>query len=797
VDSNAVSLKTMIDYYANLGGYIGADLGLPSQGILGPVNLSMGVGLTRTVVQDDGNYTPFFPDYDGSTDWNKSNLFSMEVPFRYRLKTDSSIKAKYASFSWDLPFYSDPLVDSDFLKRAEDMDWVNMIQKGAALDEEETAQNQLGSYAWKLSGNVNPSFSKLSPYVTGMSITSISSTMSFRTADTRNTYPPNDIKRYSPSSFFFVPDTATLYSLSGSVAGTPLTLGGSASSQTSDQTTKAELPDPLQNIGVPRSPFETRESEEEKKSDRADDLVPPVLNQRFDLPRTGTNRFSVDYRIAPSSASTLKFNYTKWKEYDDIDWGDVSSVLSNFGGDAGATFNVNHSENLYTNAFSFTGNGTWRQYSYLNEEAEEYLTAAGSAAGDSERVTDPVKVTNAREQEYRLSFFSTYYNLSSTLRPLYRNSIFGSSSLQYSLKGLAVKSNFNGTADEPEWEMIYGEWDKEKVDTHRFSTNVSALVMDKTQTFSLEADLPPRDSSLTWRTGLRIWITETDANMRILFPGEEDKRKLEPFNFTERLRFGTFGNFSQSLVLDTEKKELTTLTSSLNLTKWGLTASYAASRMQGYEYIPPGSGATTTGWVQKTGDPTLQSRDFSMNYAKNLSMKELWDNRLQFTVNTSSRLFFDLQRYTSSSFNLSLGFTVGINKFVDLAMSATSENAAIYRYFKDMPPFNSAPIDVPDGPQNNMFLDLFNSFRFDDETLRQSSGFKMKTFRISATHYLGDWNAVLNWSMSPYRPPGERRYEISNEVSFLIQWVPISEIKSDVSYNKRNTPEWKVQGFGN
>ena len=793
VDANAVSLKAMLDYYANLGGYIGTDLDLPAKGILAPLNLSMGIGLTRTVVQDGGNYTPFFPQYDGSTDWNKSNLFSMEVPFRYRLKTNSSIRGTYGSFAWTLPYYSDPLVDSDFLNRAEDMDWVNMIQKGAALDEEVTAQNHLGSYAWQFTGQVTPKFPNMSPYINSISINSISTTMSFRTVDTRNTYPQNDIKRHSPSSWFYAPDTATLYSVSGSIAGTPLTLGGSSARQTTvnAKTETEEPPDPLKNIGVPRSPFEEAAKEDTPKKEQAGELALPVLSQRFDLPRAGTNRFSIDYRFAPSSSSTLKFDYNKWKVYDDINWGDVSSILTNVSGDASTTLNFSHSENLYSNTFSYTGNGTWRQYSYLNEEATDYLNSTGE--------TDPVKVANAKEQEYRQSFFSTSYNLTSTLRPLYRNSMFGSSNLQYSLRGLAVKSNFDGTADDPDWEMIYGEWKKEKIDTHQFSTNFSALVMDKTQTLSLTSDLPPRDPSISWRTGLRIWITETDANMRILHPGEEDKRKLEPFYATERINFAPYGNFSQSVVLDTEKYgEVTTLTSSLNLTKWGVTASYSAARMKGYEYIPPASGTSTaTGWVQKTGDETLQSRDFSLGYSKNFSMKDLWNRRMHFTINTSSRLFFDLQRYTSSNFTFSLGYTIGIAKFLDLSMSANSENAYIYRYFKDWPFFRDAPIAIPDGPQNNLFLDLINSFRFDDEQLRMTSGFKMKNFRISATHHLGDWKAILNWTMSPYRPPNSRQYEISNEVSFMVQWIPITELMSDISYNKRNSPEWKVQGFGN
>jgi hypothetical protein len=69
----------------------------------------------------------------------------------------------------------------------------------------------------------------------------------------------------------------------------------------------------------------------------------------------------------------------------------------------------------------------------------------------------------------------------------------------------------------------------------------------------------------------------------------------------------------------------------------------------------------------------------------------------------------------------------------------------------------------------------------------------MGNFKLLATHYLGDWNAILNWTVSPYRPAGARRYEMNNEVSFLLQWVPIKEIKSDISYNKSNNPEWTIK----
>jgi hypothetical protein len=182
-------------------------------------------------------------------------------------------------------------------------------------------------------------------------------------------------------------------------------------------------------------------------------------------------------------------------------------------------------------------------------------------------------------------------------------------------------------------------------------------------------------------------------------------------------------------------------------------------------------------------------------------MKELWDKRLQFSIGTRADLFFDLQRYTESRFTFGLDFTLGINKFIDLTLRAESRNNSIYRYFRNWAFFNDADIDIPEGPQNNLFLDLFDSFRFDNEELRKRSGYKLSRFNISATHYLGDWNAELRWSMSPYLPPAsgsrKREYEMSNEVSFLLQWVPITEFKSNVTYNKRDTPEWKVEGFGN
>jgi hypothetical protein len=717
----------------------------------------------------------------------------MEVPFRYRFSTASSISGKYGSFTWNLPYYSDPLVDSDFLNRAEDMDWVNMLQQGAtAFETDLSTQNLLGNYTWTFSGNLNPKFPVMAPYITNIAINGISSTISFKTVDSRylQKIPQSDIKYYSPSSYFYAPDMATLYSLSGQISGNPFSFPRSAaqrSAQTSSGIPLTEPEDPLRDIGVPRSPFETKEPEAPREQDPSDKLVPPPLTQRFDLPRSGNTNFGMNYSFNPTGSSLLKFDSDKWKEFSDIDWGDVSYVTTRVEGSASTNYTFNHSTGLFSSTFSFSGSGVWSQYSYLNEESQDFPT--------QERISE------ARRQEYLKSHFSTSYNANTTLRPLYFNNIFGNSTIVYNLRGLAVKSRFTGTGDDPEWELDYGEWTKEKIDSHQISANITATVMDKTQSFSFSAELPPKDTSYSFNTSLNVWISQTTASWSFreveeskTVDGETIKEmnwKYNPFNLTQRLNFGTFGYFSLTVVMDTENwnhdpdwdRQFSSLTGSLGLNQWGLSVSYTASRQQGYEFQPGAVSGSGT-WIQRTGDARLQSSNLLFNFSKSFSFRDLLNKRLNFSINTGSRLLFDLQRYTNSNLTFNLGFTMGISKFLDLTMSINSENSVVYRYFKDLPFFADAPIELIEGPQNNFFLDLINSFRFDDEELRKLSGFKMRTFTINATHYLGDWNATLRWTMAPYRPQGSRQYEMNNEVSFLLQWIPISEIKSDISYTK-------------
>jgi hypothetical protein len=128
---------------------------------------------------------------------------------------------------------------------------------------------------------------------------------------------------------------------------------------------------------------------------------------------------------------------------------------------------------------------------------------------------------------------------------------------------------------------------------------------------------------------------------------------------------------------------------------------------------------------------------------------------------------------------------------MDIILSATAENIVVWRYFKGVPGMKDLTSMYINGPQNNIFVDLFDSFNFFSDYKRQRSGFKMKRFNLNAVHYLGDWTAELGISLYPYLDNSllVPKYKAVSDVSFTVQWKPISEIKTNTEY-KGETGRW-------
>jgi hypothetical protein len=774
-DPNEKRLSFMLDSYTNTGIYTGAEFTLPSSGSLSSLSISGGLGFTRNVYQTNDSYTPF-PHNDSVSEWNTSRLFSLTVPFRYRLDSSASFALPGGSLSLTFPFYSDIYVTRDFMDRAEEMDWFNMIKQGnnqeTEVDTDQT-QNLLGYYDWRISGSFRPRLEFLNPYISSISISNISSTLAFRHRNSAywpSTVNPNDIL---PDRIFYYPDKLTILSLSASIEGTPLSLGGNRNSAGGEAETTPEYEDPFKGIGTPYSPW--KEDEEEEAGDQGDfpyELKPPELASKFNVPIPGGPSFDVNYRLAPSGISEMQFRSSaeNWPDAREVDWSEISSVLNTVRGDGNLGFTLQSSgNNLYTIGIQAYGNGAWQDYSMMNEDAEEFDTVA-------ER-------NSALRRNYNATNFNTTGEGTFTVRPFFWNDIFANTNFQYSLRGLLARSVFEDQVlapgeeiGDPEYTIEYGEWTKEKLETHLVRTQISALIMDHSQDVSMSLDLPPEDSSLYNTATMRIWVSETSFNQRINKPFDTEERLFLPITFTESLRFSQNYSFSQNVVYDPELDDFTSLNSSLQLHY--VRVGYTMSRYKPYDL-------TNQGWVVKPdADETFNPREFRVEYSQNYAKQNLWEDRISFRINVGSSLSLDLQRYTYSKFLFNFSFTLEIIKFLDISFSTSSENAVVFRYIQDFPVFGFEG-EIPG--EKNVFIDLFNSFRFDNETLRRSSGFKLKSFGLSLTHHLGDWTAKLDWRLSPYldtsgAPPYS--YRFNNEISFVVQWIPISEAKTEITYNK-------------
>jgi lipopolysaccharide assembly outer membrane protein LptD (OstA) len=780
-----ISLRALIDYYVNLGTYFGLELSLPKTGILNPLAFSIGLGFSRTIALDGGNYTPYAPNYDGTFDWNKSNLFSATVPFRYSINFNSSISSRYGALSWDIPLYSDPYIKRDFMTRSESMDWLNMLQQG--IVDESSTENEQSSPRWSITGNLTPSFPGLAPWISRISISNLSTTLGFKRLNNASA------SAYSPDRVFFAPDVYTIYSFSGSVAGTPLSIGGQR--QSSVNTTVQEAEDPLNGIGIPVSPWANDSapaaSGEARDKAAAEIIAPPVLSQSFELPAAGNTTFSIEYLLTPISSTELQFmsGNDHWKTYEDVDWSDVQSILTSISGNGNISFNVRHSRDLFSSAVSFFSSGAWREYTFLNEEADAFLDSSGDP--------DPDKIQAARRQQYGRTNYSASYSYNGTLRPFYEDPIFNQSNLEYSFRGTLVNSRKYTDGDGPELRPVWGAWVKENrnedifgLTSHQFSTKFAANIMDKLQEVSVSVNLPPLDGLISTNAAFRFWISTTSLSFRVERPEGSGEWIYKPLTISEVLNFNKTSSLSYNMTIDPGlSNEVTAINTTLKL--WGndFTAEFNATRTTASVFVTdPAIG----GKWEPYGEPTLLPKDLKFAYNHLFSNMEIIRNRMNISFNINTSLTFDLQRHTNSNFQLTLGCAVNIAGFLELTLAATSSNAVIFRYFKDVPGMEDLTWMYIDGPQNNLFVDLFDSFNFFDNAKRRRSGFKMQTFSFSAVHFLGDWTAELKIDMYPYRHTGSDRFEIVPDISFAVRWRPISEIKSELGYTGKDN-RWLVK----
>jgi hypothetical protein len=148
-------------------------------------------------------------------------------------------------------------------------------------------------------------------------------------------------------------------------------------------------------------------------------------------------------------------------------------------------------------------------------------------------------------------------------------------------------------------------------------------------------------------------------------------------------------------------------------------------------------------------------------------------------VFTDARVRFDLSRVTNSYLSLSYGLSLDVHRFVELSISARSQNDSIYIY---VPQFAA----LLDREPRNLIDDLVDSFRFDSEQARLNSFFNIQSISVSAVHHLQDWELLIDYSGSPERAERGNKpvYDWQSLLEVVVRWRPIRELKREITIDQ-------------
>jgi lipopolysaccharide assembly outer membrane protein LptD (OstA) len=767
------TVKLLFDVYTKLGAYAGAEADLSSLGAISSLQGSLGIAASRHLYPSpntDGTLVPYRTvGEEIQSDWNTTNFLGNSLPFRYLLDVSGNARESWFSGSAGVELYSDPFVGVDFDDRAEDMDWFGLLsneQSGASSSG--AAKSNL---RWESSLRLSPSTGELSPYLSSFSVREFGASLDWQSRDLVEPEPEIVEADRSPEATFFYPARSVLPSLG-------ISAGGTVFSYPLEQTRRQDGDDDeRQRVEAPfRSPWEEPDPDGEADPDQsASQFRPPPI-------RSSSGGFTYPEVFGSTIGYRLNSTTTVENSYDDDEWTTPDAV----------TFDVAYS--------SVTTNNTG-QLTYSSELMERLFTLSGAVevTGRYRRIynqpPDPEEdILSIERQAAQYRSFATANSSTFTVAPLPTGSLFGASNLEYRLGADIFRVVYDEEASEglSPSEATYKnetiEWTDEFVTTHSVTANLQASVRENQQLLSVSTTLPPLEQSYEgrlastvgpWNGTVRIAATDPKEN-----PDPDGTLTFDPLSFDQRLSFARSAGVSQALLYNIEEESFQRLTFGLRGSIGSANVALRRTKAVRFEpdFIQQGLASP---WVEE-GDEGLRPATANGSVSYTVDPLPIWKNRITFDATGSAGIDANLQRFTESQLTFEAGIELGIHEFLNLSFSSTSRNDFIYQYIPVLAE------RVGRAPRNPL-ADLARSFNFFDRAEREASFFNVQTLKVSATHRLGDWDVVLSYTGRPAlseesTPP---RYEWDTEFSIVVQWRPLPELKSDVTY-RDDTLEYRT-----
>jgi hypothetical protein len=811
--------KVMLDAWANLGAFLGAEYHLASDPKL-KLDVLVVAAITRNVysVVNAGvsTYSPYVAANDWQSAWNESRFLGLRLPLRYGADLGASLNMSPLSASLTLPLFSDPYVEGEFKLRKEDMDWFAFLKAEKA--QEGTAARR-GSLEWKLEAAYSPNLGILAPYISSANLNYARTRLTWASKRAQNDglTPAGPVDDADPSRDFFYPDLWSMLDLSGKLAGTLFTWPPKpASAQKPKANVPAAsphpLPQPLTPIEEPeplavakassKSAIEPRPPSDLAKPNegQAQSATKAVEDQATAAPRDDRGDYPLDlYRLDPVSAPppaqsstpqaqepiALSLSYAldplasmerrflsqAWPIPEEIDWrslhdkallrvsGSMDAQAKLLGGAATLSARLN-GRSQFQNHFNFLDDPV-----YLSQASLDSLAKADAQAR-SDNLSGSLKL-NAK--------------------PFTGDKLWGESYVSWDLSAILYDYQFKAMdGDQAVYTVKSVTWEPTSITTHSLGAGLVCLPLGWRQSLSLSATLPPRDQAYNASLDAQAGPLKLGASSRLAYSRTLDDWVFDPLNLSATITplpgLSIVDKFIYNIEQDRPESNAATLAYK------GLSAAFTMKYSRSYYFD---SASNPKQWKESAEAPALRATDLSRSYVPS-DWPELraWKNRLWIKPSLSTNLSLNFQQFTRSSFSLTLGAQAGASQFLDLSFSAYSQNSSIFRYFLGLPGFSLGE-DLDQAMRRDFFQDLLDSFtffRWDEsrgvlgytEEYRRRSLFKLKTVSLNLVHHLDDWDLTLALSGKPVLKTvdGVKDYVFTPTFSLAVDWKPIPEIKT-------------------
>lgn len=672
-------------------------------------------------------------------------MFGVSVPLRYAFDTDLSVREQRFSVSAGLTTYSDQQFTADFSRREEDIDWSRVI----GLGEEDTGTGRpTSAYSWDLTASVNPRFDVLSPIVQTARVSRLSAALNWRS----RTIPTEELPDFvveadsSPDATFFFPQSLSAPTLQGQISGTPISIPTRRAREGSVEADE-QLPDL-------RPPWPEAPTEPESEGDDGLDLVLPAVEGNVaGLQFADPLSLSVTYSLRPTFSSEWFYEDEPWTTPDLIDW---TQEYARYTGSAGGTIGTD--VRLYSDLLSIGSDLT------VSAQLRDVFDRGPSVEDQQWR--------SLRENAYRFSSQSLKHAATVNTTPISDGRLLGKSSIAYSLTTLLFSRDFVelNENDEPEYEVTTVEWTEDFVQAHQIGVNLVLRALDADQSLRITSRLPPldakHDASLTVVTG--PLTSRISAGIEMV----EDEWVPGVLSVTETLKLLDDLTLVSDLDYDIDEEWLTSVSASLS---YGIfDASFDAERTRGYDFVD-----ATTGFVRREEDEFLPA-GFNVGIEPAYEVPSFWRDRVTLSAGADALWNVNLLRFTDSTFSFSTNFSLDIHEFLTITFASQSRNSSTFIYVRPW-------AEMVGLEPRNVFEDLLKSLNFFDVSDREESYFNVQRLTVSVDHDLGDWELSVNYSGRPEQvtdDDGRRRYEWDRELSFLLQWKPIPELKSAIEFDE-------------